>query len=280
MADSPSALFADLVYPECPRWHDGRLWLSDVFGRRVLAVTPSGASEVLTEIAARPSGLGFLPDGRALIVSQEDSRLLVFDGATTAVYADLAGVAQGPPNDLLVDARGRAWVSCFGFDLYAGEAGQPGNVVLVEPGARGVREVANDLMFPNGMVLTDEGRTLVVAETGAARLSAFRVADDGALGDRSTFAEIEMRSPDGICIDAAGAVWVASFFTGEFLRVERGGNVTDTINVPGKRAVACALGGADGHTLFLLTADTDIARLASGESRGWIEQTHVDVPAA
>lgn len=278
MPQQRELFLSDLVFPECPRWQDGELWLSDVFGRKILRVSEDGEPTVVVEVPGRPSGLGFLPDGRLLAVSQEDAKVYVLNSDGLAVYADVGPLGKGPPNDLVVAQSGRAYLSPFGFDMYNGEAPSLSNLLAIETDGT-VREVATEMLFPNGMVLSPDERTLIAAETGGGRLSAFDIADDGGLTNRRAFAEIDGASPDGICLDAKGAVWVASFYGGEFLRVEEGGTVTERISVPGRRAVACNLGGEDGKTLYLLSAATDVEKLSRGESEGWIETVRVDVPS-
>ncbi len=275
----PRELFlSDLVFPECPRWRDGELWLSDVFGRKVLRVSEDGEPETVVDMPGRPSGLGFLPDGRLLAISQEDAKVYVLNSDGLAVYADVGELGKGPPNDLVITKSGRAYLSPFGFDMYGGEAPSLANLLAIETDGT-VREVATEMLFPNGMVISPDESTLIVAETGGGRLSAFDIEGDGGLTNRRAFAELDGASPDGICLDEKGAVWVASFYGGEFLRVEEGGKVTERISVPGRRAVACNLGGEDGRTLYLLSAATDVERLSRGESQGWIETVRVDVPS-
>jgi sugar lactone lactonase YvrE len=280
MSQKRELFLSDLVFPECPRWRqqDEELWLSDVFGKKVIRASEDGESSVVVEIPGRPSGLGFLPDGRLLVVSQEDAKVYVLNSDGLAVYADVGELGKGPPNDLVVTKSGRAYLSPFGFDMYGGGVPALSNLLAIETDGT-VREVATEMLFPNGMVLSADEHTLIAAETGGGRLSAFDITGDGGLTNRRAFAELNGASPDGICLDDKGAVWVASFYSGEFLRVEEGGNVTDRIEVPGRRAVACNLGGEDGKTLFLLSAATDVEKLSRGESEGWVETVRVDVPS-
>jgi sugar lactone lactonase YvrE len=276
---TPQVLLDGLAFLEGPRWHAGKLWFSDMFAEKVMTVDAQGQSEVVTTVPARPSGLGFLPDGRLLIVSMRDRRLLRLDGSTLTVVADLNPLVKGDINDMVVDAQGRAYIGNFGYDLFSGEAPQPTTLVLVTPDGQ-ARVVADDLHFPNGTVISPDGKTLIVAETFGDRLTAFDVAADGALSGRRTFAQFTDETPDGICLDAEGAVWVSSFTTGEFVRVKDGGEITQRIPVAGKRAVACALGGSDRRTLFLLTAETTLEDLAKGKSIGRVETVDVEVPGA
>lgn len=242
-----------LAFPEGPRWHEGALWFSDFYQRRVMRATPDGRLATVAEVPGRPSGLGWLPDGRLLVVSMTDRRLLRLEGDRLVEAADLSALVRWPCNDMVVDREGRAYIGNFGFDLYARAPFAPTSLFLVTPGGA-VQEVARDLHFPNGSVLTPDGRTLIVAESYGQRLTAFDVAPDGSLGNRRIWARLEGKGvgPDGICLDAEGAVWLASPVSREVLRVREGGEVTDRVPTA-EQAVACMLGGADRRTLFVLT---------------------------
>lgn len=272
-------LIEGLVFPEAPRWHAGRLWFSDMHAHRVMTVDAEGRSKEIVEVPNRPSGLGFLDDGSLLIVSMTDRRLLRLRNGVLETAADLTTLFAGEANDMVVDARGRAYIGNFGFDFAAGEAPQPTNLVLVSENGE-ARSVADDLFFPNGSVITPDGDTLIVAETYRQQLTAFSILPDGSLSDRRVFAELGGLSPDGICLDAEGGVWVSSFQTDEYVRVREAGKITERIPVPGRRAVACMLGGADRRTLFMLSAETTIEELRQGRSVGRIEVTQVEVPGA
>ncbi len=272
-----AVLCEDLVFAEGPRWRDGRLWLSDMHAGLVLAIDPDGRRETIARVPARPSGLGWLPDGRLLVVSMHDRKLLRLDPGGLVVHADLAPLVTGDPNDMVVDDRGRAYVGNFGYDMLGGARPAPANLVLVTPDGK-ARVVADDLRFPNGTAITEDRSTLVVAESFGARLTAFRIEPDGSLSDRRLFADLGGRTPDGICIDAENAVWASCFGQDEFVRVLDGGEIVDRVDVSGRRAVACALGGSDRRTLFLLTAETSIEDLAQSKSRARVESVRVDVP--
>lgn len=276
---TPEVLLDGLIFLEGPRWYDGKLWFSDMFAGQVRTVDLSGNAEVVAEVAERPSGLGFLPDGRLLIVSMQNRQLLRLDRTGLTSVADLSDLAAGSPNDMVVDARGRAYIGHFDYDLFGGEEPRPASLLLVTPDGQ-VREVADGLEFPNGTVISPDGKTLIVAETFGRRLTAFSIADDGGLSERRVFAQFDEETPDGICLDAGGGVWVSSFESSEFVRIEDGGTITDRIPVPGKRAVACALGGPQRQTLFLLTAETTLEELAQGKSIGRVETVRVDTPGA
>lgn len=278
-ASVPGVLVDGLRFPECPRWRDGVLWFSDLYGPTVHTVDPDGRLATVCEVPARPHGLGFLPDGTLLVVSSQDRRLLRLDPDGLHEVADLTELTGGDANDMVVDARGRAYIGNFGFDIFGGAPIASTTLVLVTPDGD-ARVVADDLIFPNGCVLTPDGRTLVVAETYESRLTAFDVAADGSLSGRRVFAQLSGMTPDGICLDADGALWVASPFSNAFLRVADGGEVLDRIETSGRMAVACMLGGDDGHTLFLCIAQGSIDEMIRGETRGCIETARVGVPHA
>ncbi|MGY1846461.1 MULTISPECIES: SMP-30/gluconolactonase/LRE family protein [unclassified Blastococcus] len=274
-APTTSVLADDLGFPEAPRWHAGRLWFSDFHDRVVRRMPAAGGPEVALELDDSPSGLGWLPGGDLLVVSMVRRALLRVGEDGTRVHADLTAVTRFRANDLLVDAAGRAYVSSFGFDLEGGDAPEATDLVRVDPDGS-VSVAAADVVFPNGMVLSPDGRTLVVAETYGARLTAFDVAPDGALSGRRVFAELPGVAPDGICLDAEGQVWVATARTPEVLRVRDGGEVTARVEVgSGSLSYACALGGEDGRTLFVCTAPS----WRPGPRAGRIEAARVEVGA-
>ncbi len=287
-------LISGLSFTESPRWRDGRLYVSDFYTRRVLAVSMDGTAETIAHVPQQPSGLGFLPDGRVLIVSMRDRKVLrrEFDGSLVE-YADLSALAHWHCNDMLVDRDGRAWVGNFGFDLMSGAPPQSTVLIGIEPdGTTSV--VANDLGFPNGMVLTPDGRTLIVAESMMDRLSAFTVTA-GLLSERRTWAifgdpptstnvgealaQLSVAS-DGICLDAAGAVWIADATHGRLVRVAEGGRILEERKTDGMGVFACMLGGDDGRTLFACVAPTFHEAEAAANHRAAIWTTKVQVPHA
>ena len=276
---TPQLLADGFIFLEGPRWHDGKLWVSDMFAEKVLTVDAQGNTELVATVPQRPSGLGFLPDGRLLIVSMHDKKLLRQDPNGLAEVADVSSLVQGDINDMVVDAQGRSYIGSFGYDMMGGEDAQPANIVMVTPDGQ-ARVVADGLSFPNGSVISPDGGTFIVAESFANCLTAFHIADDGSLSDRRVFAQLGEATPDGICLDAEGAVWVSSFGGGEFIRVKDGGEVTHRVPVPDKRAVACMLGGEGRQTLFMLTAATTLEELAQGKSEASIETVRVEVPGA
>jgi sugar lactone lactonase YvrE len=275
---SSQVLVEGLRFPEGPRWHDGRLFFSDQHDHQVLAVTPAGELTTIVAVPEGPSGLGWAPDGTMLVVSMRDRKLLRFDGEQLTEVADLSSVATFHCNDMVVDAVGRAYVGNFGFDLDGGAAPTTAVIALVElDGA--TRVAADELRFPNGTVITPDGRTLIVGESYGGCLTAFTVQADGSLTDRRLWAQLEGAVPDGICLDAEGAIWSACPITGRVLRVREGGEVTDVVTVTRRGAYACMLGGPDRRTLFVCTADANDPAETGGR-RGAIEVCPVDVPGA
>lgn len=264
---------------EGPRWHAGRLWFSDMWDHRVYSMSASGERELVVEVPGRPSGLSFLPDGRLVVVSMADRTLYLADGGTLTPYADLSGLAAADINDSVVDGAGNIFVGNFGYDLFSDAEPALANLVRVAPDGNAVI-AAEDMNFPNGSVITPDGGTLICAETFANCLTAFSLGADGSLSGRRVWAELGEHTPDGICLDREGAVWVSSFGAGEFLRVTEGGNIVESIAAGDKRAVACNLGGDDGRTLFALTFEGEIEDIASGARKARIECCTVDVPGA
>jgi sugar lactone lactonase YvrE len=267
-----------LTFPEAPRWRDGKLWFSDFYSFRVLAVDLTGHTTTIAHVPERPSGLGWLPDGRLLVVSMLDRSLLRLDEGKLSKIADLSALATGPCNDMVVDAHGRAYVGNFGYDRHAGQEPRTTCIARVDPDGRVVR-AADDLLFPNGTVITSDGKTLVVGETFAHRLTAFAIADDGTLSNRRVFAQLDGVSPDGICLDVEGAIWVADPWGKRVVRVFDGGRVERTIPTGERGAYACMLGGEDRRTLFICT-NTGSGPAMADKRDGRIEFLRVDVPGA
>jgi len=272
-----SVIIDSLWCPECPRWHNGRLWFSDMVAERVMTLDLMGNLEAIVEVPGLPGGLGWLPDGRLLVVSMKRRRLLRLDPEGLVEVSDLNKYAAYHCNDMVVDVRGNAYVGNYGFD-YLKEPFAPAAMIFVSPEGE-TRIVAEDLAFPNGTVITPDGKTLVVAETFAQRLTAFDIEADGNLKGRRVWAQIPECAPDGICLDQESAIWVASPMTGEVLRCCEGGKVTHRVR-PKNPAYACMLGGLDGRTLFLCTAESDIPEKLRAKASGAIEAVQVDVPGA
>lgn len=242
-----------LCFGEGPRWHLGRLYFSDMHGNTVYAVDTSGNLEAIVKLDDdEPSGLGWLPDGRMLIVSMRNRKLLVLDSGVLAEFADLSGIATYHCNDMVTDLKGRSYVGNFGYDLHSNAEFEKAALILVHPD--GTTELAADgLSFPNGTVITPDGKTLIVGESFGARLTAFDISPDGSLTNRREWAKMDGAVPDGICLDDAGGIWVASPVSNEALRVIEGGEVTDRVKTE-NQAYACMLGGLDGKTLFIMTS--------------------------
>lgn len=276
---STEVLVADLVFPEGLCWSNGELWFSDLGKRRVFSVSPSGIVTERAYIPGQPSGIGFRPDGAPLVISMMDHLLVNLGGEAPSIEADLAEACVGPANDMIVDGKGRTYFGAFGYD--AGyertDALKPSSLSMVSEGGE-ITKVADGLSFPNGMAISADGKTLVVAETARSRLTAFTVQDDGTLTDQRVFADLGERAPDGICMDFEGAVWAGCPFGEEFVRVAAGGEVMEAVPVPGRWAVACALGGDEGKTLFCATAKTTLEEFHHGRSVGAIETVQVDIP--
>ena len=271
-------LLDGLTFGEGPRWHGGKLWFSDFYSHRVMTVDPAGKAETILEVPQRPSGLGWTPGGDLLVVSMLDKRVLRFDGKQTHLHADLSGLAGGPCNDMVVDAQGRAYVGNFGYDRHNGAPAKTTCIALV--GAdRSVVSAAEGLTFPNGMVITPDGKTLIVGETFAHRLSAYDIRDDGLLVNHRVFAETPGCFPDGICLDAEGAVWVTNPQGDAVLRVFEGGRIAQKVPTGERRSFACMLGGDDRRTLFVVTNVGSGPAIAEKKA-GRIETVQVDVPGA
>jgi sugar lactone lactonase YvrE len=271
-------LVSGLAFGEGPRWHEGKLWLSDMHGREVVTVDPAGRLASVVRVEARPSGLGWLPDGRLLVVSMEDRRLLRLEAGALATHADLSGLAAHEINDLVVDGDGRAYVSQFGFAFQRGGEFRKTEILLVTPDGR-ARVAAGELAFPNGMVITPDGRTLIVGESLAARLTAFDRAPDGSLAGRRVFAKLDGAVPDGICLDAEGCVWVASPVSRECLRVREGGEVVGRVRTE-SMAIACMLGGEDRRTLYVLSSEAIEPAECERRRCARVEVARVEVPGA
>jgi sugar lactone lactonase YvrE len=225
MSKNTEVLIDGLTFTEGPRWHEGKLYFSDFFTHQVLAVDIEGHLETIVETPYQPSGLGWLPDGSMLIVSMNDQKLLCFADGELTEAADLSNLANHYCNDMVVDKKGNAYVGNFGFDLHEGEPIMPTNLILVRPGEEPC-EVAENVFFPNGTVITPDDKTLIVGETFASCLTAFDINEDGTLDNRRVWADLRSIEdgytpvPDGICLDAEGAIWVASPSTNDVIRVQ------------------------------------------------------------
>jgi sugar lactone lactonase YvrE len=253
----PDVVASGLAYAEDPRWRDGWLYFSDMYGGKIHRVRPSGALETVLDLGTgTPSGLGFMPNGDLLFVSMFERKLFRLGEAGITRHADLSALAPHSINDMAVDRTGRAYVGQSGFDYWAGEAPRPAQLIAVEPdGTVGV--AAQDCLVANGCVITDDGRTLIVAETLGHRISAFDIDPSGRLSNRGIFAELpDGHMPDGICLDTAGGIWTSIPSGLGVVRFEDGGRITHRVPLSDPhRAYACMLGGADRRTLFICTSE-------------------------
>ncbi|MGZ8615057.1 MAG: SMP-30/gluconolactonase/LRE family protein [Actinomycetota bacterium] len=271
-------LVTDLVLGESPRWHDGRLWFSDWGAQEVVAVDLEGTRDVVTHVESFPFSIGWLPDGRPLVVSSSDLRLLRLEpDASLATHTDLSVVSDFPWNEIVVDGRGNIYLNNIGFDMMGGGQPRPGIVALVTPDGS-VRQVADGVLFPNGMVVTPDNSTLIVAESYGQRLTAFDIEADGGLSGRRVWADLDGAAPDGICLDAEGAVWFADVPNQRCVRVREGGEVTHMIELD-RGCFACMLGGPDGTTLFMMTAEWPAA-LEAGSRTGQVLTVEAPAPHA
>ena len=289
---STTILRDGLFFGEGPRWHEGRLWYSDFYDHAVHAIDLDGNDERVVEVESQPSGLGWLPNGDLLITSMLDRKLMRWDGSALTVHADLGNHFTWHANDLLVDQHGRAYIGNFGFDyeVFLDEQGIEGlfadpdslTTVMCRVDPDGTINVVSDgLIFPNGMVITPDGKTMIVAETLALRLTAFDIGADGSLSNRRVWADLSahMAAPDGICLDAEGAVWIANALAPRLMRIGEGGVVLDEVETT-MNTYACMLGGPEGKHLFAMTAPTSDSRHAPLAPNGAIEVVQVAVPHA
>ena len=254
--DKGTVICQGFTFIEGPRWYQGALWFSDFYDEAVFRVVPGERPEKVVSVPQQPSGLGWLPNGDLLISSMLDKTLYRWsENQGLKKYADVSAIAERRINDMLVDPSGRAWVGNFGFVHQDGESIAPGTLARVDTD-QSVHAAANDLLFANGMVLVNGGKTLIVAETYRGCLTAFDIESTGDLVNRRLWAQLpDGDVPDGICVDEEDAIWVASPTTGSVLRLREGGEVTDSIQT-GRKAIACALGGNAGRTLFVSSSES------------------------
>jgi sugar lactone lactonase YvrE len=278
LAMTPETILDGLAFPEGPRWHDGKLYFSDQHDGIVWRLDSKGKATQLARVPAGPSGLGWLPDGTLCVVSMVDRRLLRITPQGTALAADLSSVIAHTANDMVIDSHGRVYIGNFGFDLNKGEDPRPTVLLCVRDGKAAA--VADDVLFPNGMVITSDGKTLIVAETFAARLTAFTIQQDGGLTDRRVFADLNGNAPDGICLDEQMGVWIACPIGNEVIRVKEGGEVTDRIPLPGRHSYACMLGGHDRRDLYICTALDYHPEQTVKQRAGKIEMIRVEIAGA
>jgi sugar lactone lactonase YvrE len=266
-------------YFEGPRWHSNRLWFVDCMNRTLLSLEISGECKQHAKIEDdTPCGLGILPDGRLVVLTMFRKRLMTYAGGTLSLYADLSGIATGTIDDMIVDGLGRAYVGDLGFDLPPPpNRGAVGRIILVMPDGK-ARVVADGLRFPNGIAVSADNSRLVVAEMEGECLAEYDIEADGSLNFRRRLGN--MKAPDGICLDHEGAVWVASYDEDAFIRVSREGRELLRIEVPGRRAIACVLGGPERRTLFCLSAATSHEELRQRKSSARIDVIDVEIAGA
>ncbi len=274
---APAVLAGGLGLGESPRWHEGRLWFSDWLAGTVLALDPERGTEVIARVASMPFSIDWLPDGRLLVTSGRKVLRVEADGSLDA-HVDLSDLSAHGWNEIVVDGRGNAYVNCVGFDLMAGEEPAPGMVALITSD-RQARQVADGVMFPNGMAVTPDGSTLIVAESYASRLTAFDIAGDGSLSGRRVWADVP-GPPDGVCLDAEGAAWYADVPNQRCVRVREGGTVLETIELD-RGCFACMLGGEGGTSLFLTAASwTGSGGIGKGPRTGQVLAFEAPAPHA
>jgi sugar lactone lactonase YvrE len=285
MTHATRLLAEGIHFGEGPRWHEGRLWFSDFFAHAVKSVSLTGDLRTEFEIDDQPSGLGWMPDGSMLVVSMTKRQVLrrARDGKVT-VHADLGAIATWHCNDMVVDATGRAYVGNFGFDLDAELAARGVESVLAQHATAKlacisptgtVTVAADEMHFPNGSVITPDGKTLIVGETFAGRLTAFDIAADGKLSNRRVWASTMPKVPDGIALDADGNIWIANPVAPECALIAPGGKVLHVVNTD-QPCYACMLGGDDGRTLFMMTAPALQGGTHDPAPKGKILVTKVD----
>lgn len=268
-----NVLIKDLKFPEALRWHDDRLWFSDMEDRKIKSVNVKGEIETTLEVPNRPSGLGWLPDGRMLVVSMEDRKLLQLELGALKEFADLSKLATYHLNDMVISEHGCAYIGNFGFDYINNQPFIPAAIIMVTP-EREIKIVAENMSFPNGMVIIPDGKTIIIAETLSARLTAFDIKSDGTLINKRLWADLKSIPPDGICLDEEDAIWVAAPGQHRAVRVLEGGSITHVVEVKNE-AYACMLGGPNLTTLFIATSTSHLIR-----EKGQIEYVEVDVPKA
>jgi sugar lactone lactonase YvrE len=272
-------LMRGLMYPECPRWHGDSLWFSDQHAGVVHRIDATGRSLLTLTVPGQPSGLGWLPNGSLLIVSMLEHRVYRWNGRELIVHADLASVHPFHSNDMVVSVDGDCYVGNIGFDFYAGAAPQTTVIARVDMNGR-VQVAADDLLCPNGTVISADGSRLIVAESLAHRLTEFRRLADGTLRERREFAVLGDHVPDGICLDAEGCVWAASPFSQSVIRVRDGGEIIDRVRIADGNPYACVLGGPERKDLYICVATDHMPEVTRARRGGRIDVARVAVPGA
>lgn len=286
--------FADALFlPECPRWHAGALWLCDMWGHEILRFDEAGGRTLVHRFGPEedPGGLGWLPDGSLVVVGMEGRRVYRLTAVGTspalavALHADLAPLAAWPCNDMIVRRDGTAWVSHFGYDMWGGTTGfLPATLIRVQPDGR-ADVVARDLLAPNGMALPEDEQTLYLSECGRSQILAFDVEPDGSLANRRVHAELpraegrDFAPPDGLCLDAEGALWAAEPIGQRVLRIDRAGRVSHALDFD-QSPLAVVLGGSDRRTLFVCSSGEHDKPRRGRLPTGRVDALRVDVPGA
>lgn len=267
------------VFLKAARWHAGSLWIADKLDCKIYCVDPDGkAKAVVAQMSGQPTGLGFLPDGTLLVASALDRRIMRLETDRLVCHVDLSAIAAGEISNMTVDRQGRAYVTSFSVEASPTRSFRTACIILVNAEGKS-HALVDNLVQPRGLALTGS-RQLLIAETFANRLTAFQIANDGSLSQRRLFATFEQMSPEGICLDAEGAVWTAAARQPLFVRVVQGGRITHRVHVPGRQAVACQLGGRDGQRLFCLTLAQNLESFPNRSATARVETTLVDVPGA
>ncbi|NED97811.1 SMP-30/gluconolactonase/LRE family protein [Phytoactinopolyspora alkaliphila] len=274
----PHVLMAGLAFGESPRWRDGRLWFADWGTHEIMTVDDDGEGTMVAQVDSFPFSFDWLLDGRMLISSGTDHALLSLESRTSlSVYADLKAISDKAWNEIVVASNGNAYVNSIGFDMDRDEDSDRGLIAVVSPDGQ-ARQVADRLHFPNGMAITADGSTLIVAESYGNKLTAFDIEQNGDLSGQRTWADLGDGSPDGICLDAEGAVWYADVPNRRCVRVEEGGKVLHTIDVD-RGCFGCMLGGPDGRTLYLMAAEWPTA-MTEGSRTGRVLTAKAPAPHA
>ena len=251
------------------RWHDNRLWAADLCGQKVYRLNGAGAPEFVVSVPQRPTGLDFFTDGSLLVVSTQSRAVLLLKGGSLSLYCDLSGITAGELSDIVIDRCGRAYVTSFDWTARVPRCFRQARLVMITPDRR-ARVVASDFAFPNAAVITADQRHLIVAETFGRRLTEFTIDKDGSLSQRTILQQFKTINPDGICADAASGIWIAPMARPFIFRLDKG-RMTHLVKLPGRQAVACALGGKSGDTLFCLTVPGNVVDIESRSASARVE---------
>lgn len=276
MVVSAEPFLAGLRFPEAPRWHDDQLWFSDMLDKRVCRARLDGQVDTVARLEDMPGGLGFLVDGTLLTAGMNSAQIFATKDGRTSTWQDLTAVATHL-DDMVVNDQGDAYVGAIGPKPIAGQPAS-GQLLRVTAAGEVVVEVRN-LAFPNGCAISNDRRRLLLNETMASRILVFDLAVDGSVTRRRSFADLPGLHPDGMALDAAGAVWVGCYSEHRYVRVEEGGRITDVIDADNRWATGVALGGPDGRTLFMTSSRTDIRGFFRGEGVGQVDVARVATPA-